>query len=284
LIQTGRKTMRRTFGIVTGLGVAAFGTLLLVGYVRAAEDRALEGEEVVEVLVIDVPVAKGTPASVLDGSVRLERVPVKVAAEGTVTDLTTLGELVASTDLLPGEQLTAARFVAAETLSARAAVEPPPGTISVTIAIAPDRALGGAILPGDVVAVIASFEPFDLNTVEPSELAPGQVINPEEIFLGSSDGEGGTSVKTPYSTSIILHKVFVTNVQVEQLPRTDETAPEGAPELAPTGNLLVTLAAAPEDAERIIFTAEHGAIWLGAVSEDTPEPITPVRTRENIYR
>lgn len=277
--------MRRTIGIIAALAIAGIGTLLLVGYVRAAEDRALEGEELVEVLVIDAPVAKGAPASVLEGSVRLERVPVKVAADGSVSDLSVLGDFVASTDLLPGEQVTIHRFVEAESLLVRAAIEPPPGTIAVTIAIAPDRALGGDLIPGDVVAVFASFDPFDLNTFEPSELEPGEVITPEEIFIGSSDGEGGTSVKTPYSTHIILHKVVVTNVQVEQLPRvSDETAPEDAPALAPTGNLLVTLAASPEDVERIVFTAEHGTIWLGAASADTPEPVTPVRTRENIYR
>lgn len=277
--------MRRTIGIIAALAIAGLGTLLLVGYVSAAEDRALEGEELVEVLVIDAPVSKGAPASVLDGSVRLERVPVKVAAEGSVSDLSVLGDFVASTDLLPGEQVTVHRFVEAETLLVRSAIEPPPGTVAVTIAITPDRALGGNLIPGDIVAIFASFDPFDLNTFEPSELEPGEVITPEEIFIGSSDGEGGTSVKTPYSTHIILHKVVVTNVQVEQLPRvSDEVAPEDAPELAPTGNLLVTLAASPEDIERIVFTAEHGSIWLGAASADTPEPVTPVRTRENIYR
>lgn len=277
--------MRRTLGIIAALAIAGLGTLLLVGYVRSAEDRALAGEELVEVLVIDTPVAKGTPAAVLEGSTRLERVPAKVSAEGSVSDLATLGDFVASTDLLPGEQVTVQRFVAAETLLVRAAVEPPPGTIAVTISISPERALGGAILPGDVVAVFASFDPFDLNTFEPSELAPGEVINPDEIFVGSTDGEGGTAVKSPHATRIILHKVVVTNVQVEQLPRVDDqTAPEDAPALAPTGNLLVTLAAAPEDIERIVFTAEHGYLWLGAVSDDTPEPSTPVRTRENIYR
>lgn len=277
--------MRRTIGIIAALAIAGLGTLLLVGYVRAAEDRALEGEELVEVLVIDTAVVKGTPAALLEHSVRLERVPSKIGAEGSVSDLSLLGDFVASTDLLPGEQVTAQRFVAAESLLVRAAIEPPPGTIAVTVSISPDRALGGQIVPGDIVAVIASFDPFDLNTVEPSELDPEEVINPDEIFIGTSDGEGGTSVKTPHSTHIILYKVVVTNVQVEQLPRVDDqTAPEDSPALAPTGNLLVTLAATPEDIERIIFTAEHGYMWLGVVAEDTPEPTTPVRTRENIYR
>jgi len=276
--------MRRTIGIVAALAIAALGTFLLVGYVRAAEDRALEGEELVEVLVIDSPIAQGTPASVLEGSVRLERVPAKVAAEGSVADLTVLGEFVASTDLLPGEQLTVQRFVEPESLLVRTAIEPPAGTIEVTIAIAPDRALGGEIIPGDVVAVFASFEPFDLNTFEPADLEPGEVITPDEIFIGSTDEDGGTTVKTPYSTHLILRKVVVTNVQVEQLPRTDEATADDAPALAPTGNLLVTLAASPEDVERLIFTAEHGSLWLGSEAGDTPEPITPIRTRENIYR
>jgi len=277
--------MRRTVGIVAAIAVAALGTLLLVAYVRSAEDRALEGEQLVDVLVVDNPIAKGTPGSGINGSVRLESVPAKVVADGTITDLTLLEELVASTDLLPGEQLVASRFVAEEVLLTRTAIEAPPDTIEVTISLTAERALGGAITPGDVVAVIASFDPFDLNAFEPSDLAPGEVIDPEEIFVGTSGEDGGTALKTPNSTHLILHKILVTNVQAEQVPRTvDEELPDDAPALAPTGNLLISLAGTVGQVEKIVFTAEHGFLWLGAEGPDTPEPNTVIQTRETIYR
>jgi len=278
--------MRRAAGVVGAVAIAAIGAFLLIGYVRGAEDRALAGEELVEVLVVDSPIEKGTPAGALSAFTRTERVPRKVQAEGAVFDLTTLEDLVVSTDLIPGEQVVASRFVAEEVITRAQGVAAPPGTLEVTVALSPERSLGGAVQPGDTVAVIASFEPFNLNTIEPSELAPGEVIDPSEIFLGTTDENGNTSVRTPESTHLILHGVVVTNVQVEQLPAVaDEELPDDTPALAPTGNLLVTLAAPPGDVERIVFTAEHGFIWLAAGEPDAPAPTgTSIITRESIYR
>jgi pilus assembly protein CpaB len=276
--------MRKALGIISALAVAALGTFLLVTYVQNAEKRALAGEEIVEVLVVDRPIPRGTPASVIGTSVRLEQVPSKVRAVGSVSDLTALEDLVASTDLVPGEQVVSSRFGTAETLLAREAVDVPAGYLAVTISLSPDRAVGGSVSPGDLVAVVASVEPFPLNTFEPTGLAPGQVIDPSQIFLGSSgDDEGG--LRSPSSTSLILRNVLVVNVQIEQLPRASlEDLPEGSPALAPSGNLLLTLAAPPEDIERLIFTAEHGLIWLGTESAPIAQPTTEIVTRRNIYR
>ncbi len=280
--------MRRAIGIIGAVAVAALGTLLLVGYVRGAEDRALAGEELVEVLVVDRPIAQGVPASLLNGSVRLERVPLKVAAEGSVADLSALADRVAATDLFPGEQVVTSRFVAAESLAASTRIEAPSDHLEVTISVPAERALGGQLVPGDVVAVIASFAPFDLNTFEPNDLAPGEVIDPAEIFLGTTGGEGGSegsAVRSPTSTGLILHGVLVTAVQVEQLPRAAvEDLPDDAPALAPTGNLLITLAGTAHAVERIVFTAEHGFIWLAAEGPDAPDTVTDIVTRATVYQ
>jgi pilus assembly protein CpaB len=278
--------MRRALGVAGAVIVALLGTMLLVGYVRSAEQRALAGEELVEVLVISDDVPRGTPAASMTNDVTLELVPLKVRAEGGVTDLGVLADLVASTDLLPGEQVVISRFVTAESLATTSRIEAPDDMLEVTVALAPDRALGGGLLPGDLVAVVASFDPFDLNAIEPTELEVGEIVDPGEIFVGSSGGdEGGLGLKTPVSTHLILHKVLVTNVQFEQLPRTSaDDLPEDAPPLGPTGNLLITLAAPPEAIERIVFTAEHGFMWLAAESETAAEPTTPVQTRATVYR
>ena len=45
----------------------------------------------------------------------------------------------------------------------------------------------------------------------------------------------------------------------------------------------VTLAATPEQVERIVFASEYGTLWLAAEDEEAPEPVTPVRTSGNIY-
>jgi len=135
------------------------------------------------------------------------------------------------------------------------------------------------------VAVFASFDPFALGGVEPTGLAPEEI----PVFVPEpAEGEEQqaiTGLQTPNSTKIILHKVLVTNVQAERLPQqvTEEEQVAGAPDLAPTGNLLITLALGPVDAERLVFTAEHGWVWLGLEGADVDESDTEVQRRSIIY-
>ena len=76
--------MRRNkiMGLLGAFILAAVGTTALTAYVRTAHDRAVAGEELVDVLVIDQPVTAGTPASELTQKVRKDQVPVKVRPEG----------------------------------------------------------------------------------------------------------------------------------------------------------------------------------------------------------
>ena len=84
---------------------------------------------------------------------------------------------------------------------------------------------------------------------------------------------------------MILHNVLVTNVQVEELPtqNTSEDVSAAELEFAPTRNLLVTLAMAPENAERFVFTAEFGSVWLGEESEAVDDSGTSIQDRTTIY-
>ena len=77
----------------------------------------------------------------------------------------------------------------------------------------------------------------------------------------------------------------MTNLQAEELPReaSDRSTAAGALELAPTGNLLITLALEPAEAERLVFAAEHGSVWLAAEGSEVSEADTVVQTRRTVY-
>lgn len=245
---------RRMIGIATAVALAGLGTLAIVGYIGSAEDRALAGERMVDVLVVADAVDAGTPVSELADSVATEEVPAKLKPEGAVSSLDGLDGLVTSVALLPGEELVTTRLVDPGDLDVAAQTGVPDGMQQVTISLEPQRAVGGKIGPGTTVAVTASFDPFQ-------------------------DSENAGS--TPDATHTILHKVLVTNVQVEQLPSEEET--DGGPSLAPTGNLLVTLALDAPSVERVVFAAEHGSIWLSREPGDAPTEGTQVWTRSVIY-
>ena len=268
---------RKWIGVLISLVLAAVGTWVLVQYVNGADDRALEGVETVDVLVVSDTIPEG--ASIQDVSQRVERqtVPASAQAIGSVDTLSDLQGTVTAVALVPGEQVIASRFVTPQQFAEALEFEIPDELLAVTLSLSPDRAVGGELAPGDLVAVIASFGPFDINGVEPSEVDP----DAEE-----SDEEAAQLPQTPNSSGIILHKAIVTNVQVEELPAetTTESAQEQGIEVAPTGNLLVTIAAEAAYIEKIVFTAEWGSVWLAIEGELAAEEFDQVQTRNLIYR
>jgi len=279
--------MRRILGIVASIALVGLGILLLVGYVNGAEERALAGEELVGVLVVDQAIEAGATVEDIRADVRFEQVPAKVRVEGAVDGLDDLSGLVTASNLLPGEQITVGRFTDPVSLLVHQPVERPPGTVQVTVSLSPERAVGGQLVPGDTVAVIASFDPFDVTYVEPGEVIDGGEGEGDgsPIYVGSTGDGDSSGMRTPNSTHLILHGIVVTNIQVEQLPVAPvEGSNADVPDLAPTGNLLVTLAVTPVDAEKIVFTAEHGFLWLAADDEDIDVDDTSIQTRGSVYR
>ncbi len=268
---------RKIFGLVAAVALAAVGTFALVAFVTNAEARALEGEELVEVYVVTDRISGGTPGQDVEAFVVVEEVPAKVQATGAVQNLPSLVGRVAAVDLQPGEQLIEARFIdVSEFADREAGVQIPEDMIEVTLALDPQRAVGGLLEPGQTVAVLASFEPFDL-TAAVVEVDGEEVPLPETVASAIDS-------KTPNSTDLLLRKAIVTAVQEvrdrsfseddEEFSRLD-TAPEDA--------VLVTLAVEPADAERLVFTAEYGSIWLAVERDTVPEDEDDVITRGNVY-
>lgn len=246
---------RRLVGLLASLTLATVGTFALVSYVQSAKNNALAGEQLVDVLVVAQPIAKGTPASGIAAMVTAAEVPIKVQAAGSVSSLASLEDRVAAVDLVPGEQLMASRFVSAQ--AAAGAAEIPADKLRVTISLDPTRAIGGRVRAGDLVGVVASL----------------------------STGPDGAAIET---TSLLLHKVVVASVQAEQkLPEAEEGTPNAAPNrtptVAPTGNLLVTLALDAPSVERVVFAAERGTLWLALEPAEAPEAGTKVVTAGNIF-
>ena len=244
--------------------LVALGTVVLVKYVGTAEDRALAGEELVDVLVVNVPVPAGTDAASLQQFVRLESVPVKVRAAGALAGVSDADGMVVAVDLVEGEQLTAARLVSAEKFNEVQArvgrgggsVTVPDGLLEITIPLDPIRTVGGTVRPGDLVGVIASF----------SGAATGDEVA----------GNGQTS-------GFLLHKILVTNVQGNPVadPTRAATAEDRTP--IPDGSLLVTLAIDAASAERVVFASSYGDIWLAIEPANADESGTGVQTSGRIY-
>ena len=242
--------MRRLLAALAALVLALVGTVVLVAYVRAADARALAGVQTVSVLVVDQPVAAGTPGDQLTDSVRTELVPAKAAVPGGVTALKELAGKVAKVDLAPGEQLLASRFADPGSLQAAGPVAVPAGDQEISVLLEPQRAVGGRLAAGDEVGVYVSLS-----------------------------GEAGGL------THVVLHGVLVTQVQgAPAAPQTDTAAADGSGgSPAPAQSLMITLAVTAKEAEPIVFGMEHGTVWLSLEPEGADNGGTTVISPGNVY-
>jgi pilus assembly protein CpaB len=241
---------RRLLAAIAAVLLILVGTVVLLAYVHGADSRALAGARTVDVLVVEQVVPAGTPAADLTDLVRTERLPAKAAVAGRVTDLGGLAGQVTTVDLQPGEQLLAGRFARPDELQTPGTVPAPAGTEEVSVLLEPQRANGGRLAAGDTVGIFVSID-------------------------------------EPPSTHAVLHRVLVTQVQGAPQPA-DPSADEGtatasAASPAPSGSLLVTLAVTAEQAEGVVFGAEHGTLWLSLEPEGADVDGTEVVTPGNVY-
>jgi pilus assembly protein CpaB len=144
---------RRSIAAIAAVLLAVFGAVVIISYVRGADDRAQAAERLVDVLVVDSDVAAGTPAGDLAGRVSVERVPERLLAPGAVTDLSELDDQVSVGALVPGDQVVTARFADPGTLTPEGTVAAPEGTVEISMALDAQRAVGGALQAGDKVGV-----------------------------------------------------------------------------------------------------------------------------------
>jgi pilus assembly protein CpaB len=259
----------RLLGGIAALVVAVIGTVMLLFYVQNADKRALANTETQTVYVVEKPIAAGTSADKLTGSVVKKEVPKLALASDTVTDLKDLGDKVTSVALVPGEQLLASRMVAANAFLGASRVQVPEGLQEITLKLPIERVVGGTVKAGDTVGIFVSMS-------DASTSATGQVIT-------SSEG-----------TQLVFHKVLVTAAQFSNgaaaQPAESEKTEEGktgtaaAKKTGGNGTYLITLARNAVDAEKLVFATEFGSIYLSKEPAMATEGTTGIVNKSKVFR
>ncbi|HSK90951.1 MAG TPA: Flp pilus assembly protein CpaB [Euzebyales bacterium] len=244
---------RRLVAILAAVLLTLVGTVIIVAYVSSAEQRARQGEELTTVLVADERIAAGTPAADLTDRVRSIEVPQYVRPGDAVEDVAALGQQVASGDILPEEPLREGRFGPPTPGGAAPGMDLPEGHQIVSVSLEPQRALGGRIRPGQEVGIMLSVDQAEVP----------DATNPNETQVADS------------ATGMVLNRVPVTAVTGGLDEETGQAA---------AGAVMVSFAVDESDAERLVFGAEHGRIWLTEQTEDTPSISEGFRTRDNVFR
>jgi pilus assembly protein CpaB len=244
----------RLLGGIAALLVAIVGTVLLVTYVQNADKRALASTETENIYIVQKTIPAGASAETIAGSVTRKSVPKLAVAENGVTDLASLGSKVSAVALVPGEQLLSSRMVEQNAFLGPARVQVPTGLQEITLKLPIERVAGGVLKAGDTVGVFLSLE-------------------------DSGAGQAGGKVS---KTQLSFHKVLVTAAQFSNGTATQTGASDssaGTTQASSTSNskeqtddtYLVTLARNSADAERIVFAAEFGKIYLSKEPGDALE-------------
>ncbi|CAL8972489.1 hypothetical protein TESS_TESS_02506 [Tessaracoccus sp. O5.2] len=215
---------RRVIAAIAATLLTLIGAAMVAVYVVRADERALAQFDPTEVLVATVEIPTGGTLTAGENA-ELRALPKIAVVTGALTDAEPVSGLVAAAPILPGEQIVPQRFVSRETITGDQVVVPE-DLVQVTIVLQPERVLGGKLIAGNTVGIVVSVQP-DVG---------------------------------PYESETILHRILVSRVQdVEPVQATDDG--EAAPAAAP-GAQFITLALPAPDAERVVWGAEHGTLWL----------------------
>lgn len=251
---------RSTMGVIAAVLLALVGGLLLWRSSSESTSQATEEPvEQVQVLVAARDIEAGESASTMAENafayVELQTIPIDQRLPGALTSVEELDELglgrnVTASPIALGSQIVASMFIVPGEQATSALDDVPENVFQITVALEPQRALGGFVRAGQRVAVVGSFD------------AAGE---------------------EPGQTVVILDDVEITNVQAEQLLSAEQMSTDPlAPTLAPNTRLFVTFGVEVEDLERLTYAVEFGRIWLAHQGDEADVADSTIRERDNV--
>jgi pilus assembly protein CpaB len=262
---------RRLIGLIVAVLLAAVATVLLIQYVRTADERARQDEALVEVFVAQGDIPPGTAAddAIAQGLIASDQVPARAVPSGAIADLGQISGEMVTVPIYDGEVLVAPRF--GQTVAqATGLLELPPDTHAVTIEAGVVPGLAGFVQPGNLVSVVGTLE-------LPGAAAPA-----------TGDEEEGATPTAAVSAGITTQYLIQNATVLAVGQRVIMPEAEGQEVQASDERYLFTLAMPPEDVEQVVFGTQQGTLWFTLVPppEDDEEPEefdTSGRTITNIF-
>ncbi|MFZ2503788.1 MAG: Flp pilus assembly protein CpaB [Nocardioides sp.] len=237
---------RRTILLLVALLIAALGTAMILLYVKGIDDRATEGQTIVEVLVAKETIELNELAddAVAAGKFETIEIPQVAKADGALSSVKPIEGLVALGRILPGEQILSAKFGVA---GSSGALPIPTGKIAVSVELTNPARVAGFVTNGSEVAIFASSE-LKAITEEGDEKPLGSFTR---LFIDRATviGVGDTTIATQTKQSDEDSQGGQTT---EDIPRT-----------------IVTLAVTQEQAELIQHAAHFTDLSFALLTKDS---------------
>lgn len=240
---------RRRILVVAAAIVAALGVVLVLLYVRSADNRAQDKFDTVKVLTATTQINPGESIDQASsgGKLALRAVTRNELINGYQTGTSALAGQVALTTIFPGEQIIASKF--GTTAAPVSSLPIPDGMLAISVNLTDPARVAGFVNPGSQVAIFMNGttggQPFT------------RLLLPKVQVLGV----GST---TPVSTTTTDTQGQQTT---EQLPRT-----------------LLTLAVDQDEAQRVLFAQGNGELALGLLTESSKVAAGPGTSLSGLFK
>lgn len=251
--------------VVLALILATVATAAVFLYARGVREEARTGGTLTTVIVskVDIPANTDLNRLIADGQFTTKEIPTDAVVEGAVTSVSQLRNKRNNAVILAGEQIPIARVESGKLPGGVLSI--PEGHEAVTVSLAAPRAIGAALQGGDSVTVYATF----------TDVPVKQKKQQQQTVTGAAQQQ------TETATVVLVPQVEVLRVMV---PTTTTSPIGGGSETTPdtTGDVQVTLAFLPEEAQKFVFALEEGTVYLALLPPNAEGVELPPLTVEGI--
>lgn len=255
---------RRTALLIAAVVIAAIGTAMIVLYVKGIDDRATQGQELVEVLTATDVIEAGETVSAAQEAGKFEAKDVRRTdvVYGALDTTESIADLVALGTVYPGEQIISARFGSPTSVESLII---PDDKMAVSIELTDSERVAGFVNPGSEVAIFTTAS------------APVRRL------------PDGTEQTLSPVTRIILTRVPVIGVGTTSVTsRTVTAGEEGAQVTEQVARTIMTLAVTQEDAEKLVLADRTTDLTFALLGEDTKSQdkagVNPIDILPETYR
>lgn len=223
---------RRSVLLALAIVTALVGTLLIVMYVQGIDNRATEGQELVEVLVAKDIVNAGETVAAAEEAGKFEKKEIRRddLVPGALSSSTSVTGLVATGSIFPGEQLIADKF---GTVGDAQSLVIPDDMLAMSVELTDPERVAGFVNPGSEVAV----------------------------FVTVSDPKSYTRV--------LLTRVTVIGVGTTTTTSRTVTDESGAQTIEEVPKTILTLALSQKESEKLIWADRFGDLNFALLSDKT---------------
>ena len=268
---------RRTLILIGAVVIGGLAAFLILSYVRGVENRSDEAGQLVEVVVVAGPIAKGTNANeAIDAKLltmdkrRRDDLPANPVRR--FADI--MGQ-VASLDLGGGEVVTTSMFVPNTALNGSKSASLDKGNVAITISVDQAAGVAGLVQPGDSVNILANYCSVGAAGADPAaggEGAGGCALTRNGVPAAGN----GVQLGTPSSYLFQAVKVLAVGQSLGQPVAAAAPAAEGAaPETTapPQQSPLITVQLPPDEA-RLLASLRSADLYLTLNRPDyVPVPV-----------